>query len=168
MSTPETSSSKWSLLYAILREEIGAVYGPDDPPIEICIRLRSGLKASFGIPPEPVPRRDTSGRCLRETLKTWPPLEGWGFIEGKFSFDGDVFDLKGQGWRILKALAEAKGQVVPLDELRKIASGDYLADESAIRHTVRRLRDKLAELLRWGEDEEIIVADGGGYRLRVG
>ena len=85
----------------------------------------------------------------RVSSHTWAPEHGWGFVPGKYSWNGNVFPLSGIVWLLLGALVESK-QPLTMDELQAKGWPEEdlsLVAASTVRKHLSDLRSKLRENL---------------------
>lgn len=112
--------------------------------------------------------------CAGESLPavgpvpTLPPTaaqQGWDFSEPWPRLDGTLLKISGKPLELLKVLAAAKGPM-SVDELRRKAWPEYLAEDITIRWTIGKLKALLKAEVPLCE-EPITTRPEGGYVLTL-
>ena len=99
---------------------------------------------------------------------TWPPVDGWGFRPGEFSYSGKVHSLSGRPWELLQLFVDAKGRALSIKELSKSLDKDLGPIEVTIRGYISDLRKLLREKLNLPPTHDPVKRIGKGtYRLDV-
>jgi hypothetical protein len=120
----------------------------------ITLTLADGSKRKIDVPRVAVEEHDDD----------FPPADGWGYRGDEFACGGEIFHVGGKAAKVLRALIDADGEFVLLDDLKK-AVWDRWADKRTVQNSVSRLRQALRASLDVAEDVEVIDATDDGYRL---
>lgn len=94
----------------------------------------------------------------------WPPESGWGYRGDEFAFGAETFRASGKGAKILRALIDAAGEMVPVGEMKKLV-WDQWTDTRTVQNAVSKLRQVIRAGLGIEGDGEVIEATDEGYRL---
>jgi hypothetical protein len=94
----------------------------------------------------------------------WPPESGWGYRGDEFACGPETFAASGKGAKILRALIDAGGGLVPLADLKKLV-WDQWTDTRTVQNAVSKLRQVIRAGLGIADDVEVIDATDEGYRL---
>jgi hypothetical protein len=119
------------------------------------------LLPSFGMPD---PRTKGSGEAVEDgqPRAEWPPDDGWHFQPGGAAFNGKVFEIAGQSWKLLRMFAE-KGQPVSWTEISEHLASDpnIQLEKENVKVHVSDLRTILRRHFDCGKSDPIPRVDRG-------
>lgn len=94
----------------------------------------------------------------------WPPEAGWGYRGDEFACGPETFRASGKAAKILRSLIDAGGELVKLDDLKKLVWDEW-TDTRTVQNAVSKLRQVIRAGLGVADEVEVIDANDEGYRL---